>query len=159
MMKCSHATLIYVAGAVWLAVGLFLLPLGLRFLLDVSHTQPGEVTSPLMNLIAPYLGGRESTGLLLIALALGIGYYKGTYLLGKSANRVVNRIVALPNPTSLMNLYNLPYILLITVMILLGVGIKFFGVPLDIRGFIDVSVGAALIHGALSYFRMGRQHS
>jgi len=39
----------------------------------------------------------------------------------------------------------------------LGMGIRYFGVPVDVRGLIDVAVGSALINGAMLYFRVGVQ--
>lgn len=153
-MKCSHSMLIVISGLIWLAIGIFLLPLGLKFLLEATHSP--EPNFPLLNPLTSILGQRELATILLIVFGLIIGYYKGTYVLGRSAKRVVKRITSQPNPASLSCLYSLPYLLLIGVMVIIGMSIKFFGLALDIRGFIDVAIGAALINGALVYFRMAK---
>lgn len=158
MFKVSHAVLAVVSGLVWMAVGLWLLPLGLNLLLT-SIRQDMLIESsnyPLIGSLAPYVGGWEQTVLILVSAGLFIGYFKGRYVLGKSAKRGVERIATFPNPTSLSNIYSLKYYLLLGAMIGLGVSIKFFGLANDIRGFVDVAIGAALINGALIYFRCAR---
>ncbi len=150
MPKLSHAMLALLSGLVWIAVGCFLLPLGLRLLLG----ETGEETSlPLINSLSPYLGGKEQTALLLIALGMLVGYMKGRHVLGKSATKGIQRIQTLPNPSSIAKIYSPGYYLLLGGMVALGMSIKFFGVPNDIRGLVDVAIGAALIQGAIVYLR------
>lgn len=150
MFKASHAMLVLVSGLIWLAVGLWLLPLGLNLLLS-SVSESGRY--PLIELLAPSLGGWEQTVTTLIAAGLLIGYFKGRYVLGKSAKRGIERITTFPNPTKFSNIYSLKYYILLGTMIGLGISIKVFGLANDIRGFIDVAIGAALINGAVIYFR------
>ena len=108
---------------------------------------------PLLHSIAPYFGGKEQTATILIALGLLIGFFKGRFILGKSAKRGVERICSFPNPTSLSNIYSAKYYILLGGMVGLGMSIKFLGLPNDIRGLVDVAIGAALINGAMIYFR------
>ena len=89
----------------------------------------------------------------MVAVCLMIGYLKGKHVLGKSAVRGIERIRAFPNPTSLGNIYSAKYYVLLAIMIGLGLSIKYLGLPHDVRGAIDVAIGAALINGALIYFR------
>lgn len=156
MIKVSHKTLIIISGLIWLSVGCFLLPLGLSLL--AGSTLKVRVLSlgnyPLIDQLAPYMGGAEQVALLLIALSLFIGYLKGRYVLGKSAQKGVERIRSFSNPTKLSNIYSLKYYILLGSMIGLGISIKFFGLANDIRGFIDVAIGSALINGAMIYFRI-----
>lgn len=126
-MKCEQQKLIIFSGMIWLAAGIFLLNLGLNLL----STEP----------------------LVLIPLALIVGIAKGRFVLKKSALRVVNRIRSLPNPAPITQAYSLAYILLIASMVGIGMLIKFFECPNDIRGFVDTAIGAALIQGSLHYFR------
>lgn len=154
MFKASHAVLAFFSGLVWMGVGLWLLPLGLNLLLtSIQHQTVETAYYPLIGSLVPYMGGWEQTVLVLVALGLIIGHFKGRYVLGKSAKRGVERIAAFPNPTSFANIYSPKYLILLAGMVALGISIKVFGLPNDIRGFIDVAIGAALINGALIYFR------
>jgi hypothetical protein len=146
MLQLTHSRLIMISGALWLCVGLFLLPFGINLLLS------GDVR-PLTTSLIPVFGGMEEATVALIAFALFVGYMKGRFVLGKSSKRIVDRIRSFPNPTSLSNLFSPAYLVLIGSMILLGISIKFFGLPNDVRGIIDVAVGAAMINGALITFR------
>lgn len=145
-MQLAHSRLIMLSGALWLCVGLFLLPFGITLLLH-------EEVRPLTTSLSPLFGGLQEATVALLASALFIGYIKGRYVLGKSSRRIVNRIRSFPDPTSLANIFSPAYLILLGSMILLGISIKFFGVPNDVRGFVDVAIGAALINGAFITFR------
>lgn len=158
MFKLSHTTLIVISGAIWMAVGCFLLPLGLNLL--VGGIVPEQLRQgaeyPLVDVLAPFFGARENSILVLIVFGLYVGYLKGRHVLGKSARRGIARIQAFPNPTSLANIYAWPYYLLLALMVGLGMSIKYLGIPNDIRGVVDITIGAALINGAMIYFRSCR---
>lgn len=156
MLKFSHTTLIILAGLLWMVIGTFLLTLGVNFIMKAIETPVGHY--PLMNSLAPYLGGKLSVGLLLIVAALFVGFFKGKYALGRSAVRVTHRIKSFPNPTSLHNIFSAGYYILIGSMVLLGIGIKYLGLAEDVRGFIDAAIGAALVHGGSIYFRLAAEH-
>lgn len=145
-MQLTHSRLIMLSGALWLCVGLFLLPFGITLLIN------GEIR-PLTTSLVPIFGGLEEATVAIIAFALFVGYVKGRFVLGKSSKRIVDRIRSFPNPTSLMNIFSPAYLVLIGSMILLGISIKFFGVPNDVRGMVDVAIGAAMINGAVITFR------
>lgn len=150
MLKCSHKTLIIISGLVWFAVGLYLLPLGLNYLLSGA---PGYY--PVLNFLGPFLGGAQNSALLLVVIALGVGFMKGKHVLGKSAKQGIARIRSLTNPT-LSQIYSAKYYILLGGMILLGMSMKWLGLPEDTRGFVDVAIGAALINGAVVYFRQAK---
>lgn len=145
MIRLSRKTLIFLAGALWFAVGCMLMTIGIRLIL-------GKISSPSVTLFAHLLQSKEEGGLLFIALALFVGYMKGKFVLSKAARRQVQRIAALQEPLSLTSLYSKGYYFLIPLMIALGISLRFF-CPDDIRGAIDIAVGSALLHGASSYFR------
>lgn len=147
-MKFSHASLIALSGLIWLAIGAYLMPLGLNFLIQAAAL-PSH--APLMKAILPVVETYDKASLLLVAAALFIGYFKGRVVLGKSVRRSTSRILALPNPAPLSQVYDWKYYLLIGLMVLIGLAFKF--APLDIRGFVDVTIGSALINGAMLYFR------
>ena len=153
-MQCKHSTMVFISGLVWLGVGLFLMPLGVSLLLStlgIDHTT--DRSYPLIQSLSPLAGGLEQTVLILLCLGLLIGFFKGRFVLGKSAKKGIERIRQFSNPTPLSNLYSLKYFILILGMIGLGIGIKWAGISNDVRGLIDVAIGAALINGAVIYFR------
>jgi hypothetical protein len=148
-MTLSHSKLIIISGLIWFGIGLYLLQLGLNLLIgiDAAHSYP------LIEWMRSYFGSLESAAVALLALALFIGYFKGRYVLGKTALKGIKRISSFPNPAKISQIYQPKYYLLIGCMICLGISMKFFGVSNDIRGFVDTAVGSALINGALVYFR------
>lgn len=150
MIKLSHPILAIISGAIWLTVGLWLLPLGLNFLIEGGRGDIGNY--PLIQFFSSF-AAPESAAVFLIAMGLLIGNLKGKFVLGKSARKGVERIRNLSNPAPLTKIYSAKYYLLLGGMVLLGLSIKWLGLPLDIRGLVDVAIGAALIRGALIYFR------
>lgn len=147
----SHAALIFLSGFVWLAVGCFLLPLGLNFIVDSLLKENAAQPHPVLNFLAPYVGGIDSAALVWISFALFIGFLKGRKVFAKSVQRSVSRILTLPNPASLSKIYTPAYYILLGSMVLLGVLMRY--TTQDIRGGVDVAIGAALINGAMLYFR------
>lgn len=153
-MKLSHAKLIALSGAVWFAIGIYLLNLGLNLLVINPSTESAVLDHyPLLKTITPFIGSLEAAALTLVIIALAIGYYKGRYVLGKSAQRGVERIQNMPNPAPLSKIYSGKYYILLGSMVALGISIKYLGLSNDVRGFIDTIIGAALINGAVIYFR------
>ncbi|MBA3815585.1 MAG: hypothetical protein H0X29_03525 [Parachlamydiaceae bacterium] len=150
-MKLSHTKLIVISGLIWFVIGASLLRLGLNLL--ITSTQDFG-NYPLINLLQPYLNTAENAALFLVVIALIIGYFKGNFVLGKSARRGVERIRSFPNPTSIANIYSAKYYILLAVMIGLGISIKYMGLNSDVRGFVDVIIGSALINGAMLYFKL-----
>lgn len=151
-MKCSRATLGRISGLVWLAVGFFLFTLGVNLL--TAHLTVVEGSYPFIDLVAPYFGGNEQATVVLVAIALYVGYLKGKHVLGKSARQGVSRLQTLACPVSITKIYSAKYYILLGLMICLGLTLKYTGIPSDLRGFIDLTIGTALIQGALIYFRL-----
>lgn len=156
-MKLSHAKLIVISGLVWFGIGVYLLQLGLNLLLGGMQDLDLMVTHyPLLRALLPYTGSIETAILVLVIVALSIGYFKGRYVLGRSAQRGVDRIRSFSNPAPLKNIYSQKYYLLIGSMIALGISIKYLGLSNDVRGLVDAIIGAALINGAMIYFRLAQ---
>lgn len=151
MFKVKHSTLVFLSGLIWLAIGCFLLPLGLNFVVESVLQENHSLPHPVLRFLAPYAGGLEPAILVWIACGLLIGFFKGRYVFAKTVQRSVDRILSLPNPVSISKIYTPKYYLLLSSMVLLGVLVRF--APLDIRGGIDIMIGAALINGAMLYFR------
>lgn len=154
MCKVSHFTMIILSGLVWLAVGCFLLPLGINFVVESILKDNAALPHPVLNFMAPYTGGLDQAALIWIAFALLIGFLKGRTVFAKSVQRSVDRIQTLPNPASISKIYTPAYYILLGSMVLLGVLVRF--TTLDIRGGVDIAIGSALINGAMLYFRKAR---
>ncbi len=123
---------IALSGVLWMGIGLMLLTKGLKLLVAA--------------------GKGEQTTLALISIALLIGFIKGRLILAKTVKRVVARITSLSQVT-FANVYDRKYIILILSMVALGISLKFFHLPPQVLGFVDVAIGSALINGALLYVR------
>lgn len=149
-MKIKHWGLIFISGMIWLMSGISLFMKGLRLIIEsVSFT--GQ--SVLLSFMQGYFSNIRSAASALIALAIFIGFLKGRFVLKRSVWRVVERIISLPEPVKMYQIYSPKFYLLIGLMICMGVSLRFFGVSQDIRGAIDLAVGSALMNGAFLYFR------
>lgn len=154
-MKLSHTSLIAMSGTIWLLIGAMLLPLGIHFLADVTVNPYllRENSYPIINFVAQFTGGVEGAAILLIAVSLLVGSFKAKKVFSKVVKKGVARITSYPNPTHVTNIYGFKYLLLIGFMMSLGMCLRYFNVPKDIRGVIDVAVGSALINGGIAYFK------
>ena len=112
-----------------------------------------EIAHPLLASLAKLAGSNQQAALLLIVLSLAVGFIKGRLVLSKSAQRVVRRILSLPNPIHLSQAYSKGYLMLVGGMVLMGMSLKWLNLPLDVRGAIDVAIGSALMNGALAFIR------
>ncbi len=153
MVQLSHSKIAILSGAIWMAVGIFLLQLGLTLLFLPTSSLD---STPLLNLFSTSISPSE-TAVIITALALYIGFLKGKYVLTKTANRTLSQIRLLPNPAPIHKIYDKKYYMLLGIMILLGISIKYMGIPNDVRGAIDIIIGSALINGAAHYFRMSAE--
>ncbi len=152
MLKMSHSTLIILSGVIWLAIGCLLLSLGLNFIVgSILKDNLIAMKRPIIDFFASFAGGQDQGALLLIALALMIGFAKGKFVFAKTVNRAVTRIRSLPNPAPLSQIYAKGYYLLLALMFFLGYIVRFL--PLDVRGGVDVVIGSALLNGSMLYFR------
>lgn len=150
----NHFKLIIFSGLVWLGIGTYLLTLGVHFIVGVAQGPVGDTPS-LLAIFSRIAGGREQAASLLIVLGLCIGFLKGRLVFTKTVQKVVQRIISLPMPIQLSQVYGARYLGLIAGMVLLGMSLKWFHLSLDIRGMVDVAIGSALMNGALLYFRSG----
>lgn len=150
-----HRYAIILSGLIWMGIGLLLLNKGLHYLVAAGQTAFSGVHEgfSLILLFKPLFGSAEKSAMFLLCLGLFIGFIKGRIVLKKSVHRVVNRIRSFPSPISFKNLYSKGYYLLIASMMLMGFVFKVLPLPLDVKGFIDFTIGIALINGAMLYFR------
>ena len=142
-------TWIFLSGLIWTIAGFFLLSKGLTL---VVYSLQGDHT-PFLTYLSSKVASRESAVLLLVSLALFIGYIKGRFVLLKTVKRVVERILSLTPPIKTREVYSTSYFLLLLSMICIGISVRFLPVAQDISGFIGIILGAALLNGSLLYYR------
>ncbi|KAF3363350.1 putative membrane protein [Chlamydiales bacterium STE3] len=153
MLKFRASTLIAFSGLVWFGAGLYLLTLGLNFLLESDNlANSGQQVGPLLSLLSPIATYDQGT-LLIVTLGLAIGFIKGKFIFAKTVRQTVERIVSFRPPIPLTKMYSIKYCMLLAGMMLLGMTFKFLGFSYDVRGLIDVAIGSALINGSMLYFR------
>ena len=98
-MKLKHNTLIFLAGATWLIIGIFLLSLGIHFILETIRTPLLTQIAGSFSIIAfveKFTPDRTQAILWILCFSLLVGYLKGKMVLAKSVYRQVNRIESFP---------------------------------------------------------------
>ncbi|MBS0620384.1 MAG: hypothetical protein JSS61_02875 [Verrucomicrobia bacterium] len=151
-MRWSKETWIAISGVTWFVVGVGLLTIGLRYVMVSAFLVASG--KGCIGMLAPHVGGRQQAVLILIGIALTLGFIKGRFVLSKTVKRVVGRILSLQTPIRVSQVYSKGYLLLIGSMMLLGMSMKWLPVPLDLRGMLDVAVGSALMNGGLAYLKI-----
>jgi len=149
-MLISHVTAIAISGISWFLMGFFLLSKGLNLFVHACYAKD---TGGLISHIAAIAGGREQAALFLMMVGLGIGYLKGKVVLVKTVKRVAERVISLPNPLKITQMYAKSYYILLLSMMAIAALLRFSSISNDIRGIIDVAIGAALVKGSLLYLR------
>lgn len=150
MLHFSHRSLILLSGLVWFFIGGWLLYKGLNFLVQALAMAGGR---PWLDGLHPFVGSLDTAVVFVVMFALLIGYFKGTRVLGKAAEKGVRHIAGHADPMPLHKVYRPGYYAILAVMMMLGLLMNWISVPADIRGFVDVAIGSALINGAMVYFR------
>jgi hypothetical protein len=154
-MKLSKLQAMIFSGVIWLGIGVWLLTLGLS-LIGQSLQQAmmsKNIFDPFLAFVASYVGGADRAGVVIVAVGLLIGYFKGRFVLAKTVQRISRRVATFGSHVPVSKLYSKGYLLLIASMIVLGMSIKWLGLPFSLRGFVDTAIGSALINGSLLFFR------
>lgn len=152
MFKVSHRGLIVISGLIWLGIGLFLFLLGVNFLVaSILKENLILLTRPILDRLAPMVGDFDSALIALLVFSLILGFTKCRFIFSKTVQKGVDRIISLPNPSALTQIYTKKYLILLGGMMLLGFIFRF--APLDVRGAVDVAIGTALMSGAFLYFK------
>ena len=149
-MRLKHVPMILFSGAVWLSIGTMLLTRGLTYLALAMRL---DGPPSLLSSIIVRTDSIEKAALLLISAALLLGLFKGRFVLGKTVRRTVEKVFSLPSPVSFNEVYGLREALMIGLMIFLGFLFKWLPLDIDVKGFINVTIGSALVHGALLFFK------
>ena len=158
MLSFRKLTWFILCGCLWFTVGFSLLVTGLNFLLGLAKFSEGVLSmgeAPLFGSLAKSLGGNETVAIVLIAVSLLIGQLKSVFVFKRAVKRMENRLAAFSGSIPIYKVFHWSYLFLIVFMMSLGMALKAFSVPLDIRGVIDVAVGGALLRGGMFYIRTG----
>lgn len=159
-MRLSYFQSIILSGLLWFIVGLWLLIFGLGLIGDSLQAAilQSESAGPLLSLFSQFIGGIDRSGVVLVAGALLVGYFKSRFIFKKTVNRVTRRILSFSEPLAFSQIYSRGYLILIASMMLLGMSLKWISVPGDLRGFVDVAIGSALLNGSMLFFRSAFQN-
>lgn len=149
-MKIRHGSAIILSGVTWMGIGMFLMIKGFTLILVPMVSVSPAVVLPYL---CKWLGDVQQAALLWVCLGLLIGFFKGRVVLKKSAERIMKRILSLPEPSDLTSIYPRSYLMLLGLMMSLGMVLKWIPIPSDVKGLIDVAVGSALVNGSAFYFR------
>ncbi|QVL56425.1 MAG: hypothetical protein KFB95_04310 [Simkaniaceae bacterium] len=154
-MRLSYRSAIIFSGLLWLAIGILLLSKGLSYLVVAgsAHLEGTLQGFSLLTQIDRFVKNPEKSAIVLVSVGLVLGFFKGRMVMKKAVNRVVKRIHSFPSPLPVTAIYSKGYLCLIGGMTLMGISLKFLPIPIDVKGFMDFTVGTALINGAMLYFR------
>jgi hypothetical protein len=95
----------------------------------------------------------EISALLLLLVGIAIGIAKSTFVLSKVAERIIHRA---DQAKTFREAVDIRSIVLMVFMIFLGISLKYFPIPSDVLGCIDIAVAAALLQTSLLFFKKGR---
>lgn len=151
-MRVGHVAGIIISGVVWLAIGCLLTFKGV--FLAVGSILSFQATShPLVAFFNQFFQHIERSVTCLVFIAIVVGMIKGRFVLAKTVNRFVKRILLIPSPLGFKDLFPWQYLMLIGSMMCIGMLLRFLPISRDIKAFIDLAVGSALINGAFLYFK------
>lgn len=143
-MRLQKWNAILFTGLVWLTIGFFLTMKGLKW---IVYGMPAD------GFLCKHLGSVQHASLVLIMFSLMLGFIKGRFVMVKTIQRVVRHILSQEGCLKTSSLYPKSYYIILTAMIFLGITCKFLPIPKIFLGFIDLTIGSALINGAMLYLR------
>ncbi len=145
-MSMKRSVWLIAWGTLWGLGGFSLLRKGL-YLFFVA--QESSASMPMLKFLSHFIHNAGNASLLLIALALVLGIIKGRTVITKSAQRVIKTL----NGKTISIKPMIPVLGIIVLMVSLGLLINILKIPGDVRGFIDVVIGTALLQGSFVFFK------
>jgi len=149
-MRLKHVPIVVFSGCLWFFIGIMLMTKGINAAIQGSLFPSSTVFMPFLT---KHLGDSTQSALSIIVSGLFLGFLKGRFVLSKSAKRVVERLLVIPEPVPIKQVYSLKYSLIILGMVGLGMSMRWLSPPLDIKAWVDTIIGSALMNGSLFYFR------
>lgn len=139
----------FLAGVMWLGIGLLLLSRGLNYLklLMANHD-----TFVLFDSIGAKAISTDMKSYALVSLGIVMGFFKAHLTLKKMVEKNFVRISNM-DKVSLFKIYPLNSWLIIFFMMGMGMSLRLLPIPRDIYSLILIAVGSALIQGGIFYFR------
>lgn len=136
----SKNNLIYIAAGLWGLIGVLLITRGI----DMYQLAVDEQNSTQMGIIFS------------VTIGIIVGFFKGLFVLSKSARKNKSRIQGLESPLKIHQIFSKPFYGLIVGMMLLGILIRNFNEYLG--GYIVVAgvycgIGVALMVGSRAYWK------
>lgn len=145
-MRIRHKTALVLSGSLWMSVGAFLLLKGVGYLFQPTETL---FFSPLQKI----LSSDFQIFSLLVLFSIFLGWCKGKFALSKAAHRLLQRLLAKPDPCPIFAIYPRSYFFLLSGMCFMGMLLKWLPIPSDIKAVVDMTVGFALASGSSYFFR------
>ncbi|NBO23694.1 MAG: hypothetical protein EBU93_00420 [Chlamydiae bacterium] len=136
-MKITYPKAIFFCGLVWGFVGYKLVSKGIVYFNALFLTQ---------NLSEGQLS-------FWIGISLLVGLAKGKFLLQKSANRVIQHIVSFEEPLKIYQFLPRSFLITMMIMMSLGMTMKYIPISVFVKGMIDLTVGTALVFGAIHFVK------
>ena len=136
-IKLGKTGLIRLAQWLWLLGGVSLLLAGVNRLSSVMGGSMGEISQPVL------IGS--------LVAAVVIGSAKGRFVLGKTAQRNLDRLNAITEPQKLVQVYALRSWIMIGLMLLISASLTWLNAPMLWRGVVNVAVGLALMVSSRVY--------
>ena len=140
-------TILLLSGAFWLFGGISLISKGIRLLGEDLALQAGLLE-------ASALFSNQKSVVAALGCALLIGFVKGRFALAKTVKRTFDRVTNSPKPSFL----DTKTVFILLLMLILNRLMTYASIHPFYRGSIDVAIGSALIHGAVSFFRLTMLH-
>lgn len=147
--------LIAISGMLWFAVAVFLLGKGLFQLVSLIFSL--ENASGICHRLVASLGSIQKVILLYVGAALFVGLLKAKMVLSKVVEVTVHTVMSQSDSLSLKTIFTPRYLRLIMSMMCLGMALNWIGLSTDIRAFICVTIGSALMNGSFIYFRVSTE--
>ena len=158
MLRFKPNILIFLSGLPLFTGGFLLIRKGLTFISGAAKIAP-HVSSPFLPIARPlsFIWSDEGgIALMIVFLALCLGLLKARKVIVPSVQRNLIRLQSLSESAPLTALYDRKGWIILGAMMFLGMSLNFFSLPNDIRGFIDLAIGIALIQGGVTVLRTFR---
>lgn len=147
-MKSSLA--IRACGWIWLFAGVMLLRKGVYFASELAASHEPVVASSWFASLSEFLGSSQRAAMLLLLIAVGIGFMKARTVLAKASKRNIDRLVSMKE-VPFYAIFDLKMFVLIGLMMGLGMVMSRLPIAFEWRVLVDVAVGSALVVGARNY--------
>ncbi len=158
MLRFKPQLIIFLSGLPYFLAGIMLNRKGVNFISEATSLA-GELPSltlPFVRPLTSLFGDASMAMIFLVIIALVAGVFKGRKVIVPGVERNLLRLQSETNPIPLSQAYDRKGWIILGVMMTLGMLINNLPVPIDVRGFIDVAVGVALIQGGVASLRVYR---